>query len=274
MAVRVFAPAKINLTLHVTGQRNDGYHLLDSLVVFADIGDHVTVADGRGRRLDISGPEAAGVPVKSNSILQAAQFMECDGLTFDLEKNLPTAAGIGGGTADAAAALRGIAQMRGLKVPQDVAALGADVPVCMRGRATRMSGIGDVLKEVPDLPKLWAVLVNPRVAVPTPVVFKALECRVNPAMPVDIPKFETASDMAAWMAKQRNDLQPAAIKIQPIITEVLARLRAAQGQLLVRMSGSGATCFALFDNPEAARIAANDIATKRSDWWVKSTALS
>lgn len=274
MTVRIFAPAKINLTLHVTGQRNDGYHLLDSLVVFADIGDHVSVANGRGHKLSISGPEAAGVPVNGNSILHAAQFMECDGLAFDLEKNLPTAAGIGGGTADAAAALRGIAQLRNLKVPQDVAVLGADVPVCMRGRATRMSGIGDVLQEAPDLPRLWAVLVNPRVAVATPAVFTALERRVNPAMPTDIPAFPTARDMAAWLAKQRNDLQPAAIKIQPVISEVLARLRATQGQLLVRMSGSGATCFALFDNPDAARDAAINIATKRSDWWVKSTALS
>lgn len=274
MAVRVFAPAKINLTLHVTGQRDDGYHLLDSLVVFADIGDHVTVADGKGLKLGISGPEALGVPVNGNSILQAAGFMECDGLTFELEKNLPTAAGIGGGTADAAAALRGIAQLRGLKVPQDVAPLGADVPVCMRGRATRMSGIGEVLNEVPDLPGLWGVLVNPRVGVATPAVFAALECRVNPAMPADIPTFATAHDMTEWLAKQRNDLQPAAIKTQPIISEVLARLRATQDQLLVRMSGSGATCFALFDNPEAARIAAKDIATKQPDWWVKSTAFS
>lgn len=274
MTVKVFAPAKINLTLHVTGQRDDGYHLLDSLVVFADIGDQVTVADGRALKLNISGPEAAGVPVDGNSILQAARFMGCDRLTFNLEKNLPTAAGIGGGTADAAAALRGIGQLRGLKVPHDVAALGADVPVCLRGRATRMSGIGDVLQEVPDLPNLWAVLVNPRVGVATPAVFKALENRVNPPMPVEIPKFSTARDMVGWLANQRNDLQPAAIKIQPVVSEILARLRATQGQILVRMSGSGATCFALFDNANAAQAAAQDIATKRADWWVKSTALS
>jgi 4-diphosphocytidyl-2-C-methyl-D-erythritol kinase len=274
MTVRVFAPAKINLTLHVTGQRDDGYHLLDSLVMFADIGDYVTVADGRGLKLGISGPETAWVPVKGNSILRAARFMACDDLSFDLEKNLPTAAGIGGGTADAAAALRGIAQTRRLNVPEDVAALGADVPVCMRGRATRMSGIGDVLQEVPDLPNIWAVLVNPRVAVTTPAVFAALEHRYNPAMPVNIPEFATAREMAGWLAKQRNDLQPAAIKIQPVIGEVLARLRAVQGQILVRMSGSGATCFALFDNADAARAAAGDIATKRTGWWVKSTTLS
>ncbi|PHQ96957.1 MAG: 4-(cytidine 5'-diphospho)-2-C-methyl-D-erythritol kinase [Marinosulfonomonas sp.] len=274
MTVRVFAPAKINLTLHVTGQRGDGYHLLDSLVVFADIGDQVTVADGRALKLDISGPEAAGVPVNGNSILQAARFIGCDNLSFNLEKNLPTSAGIGGGTADAAAALRGIAQLRGLKMPQDVAALGADVPVCMRGRATRMSGIGEVLQDTPDLPGLWAVLVNPRVAMATPAVFAALEHRNNAAMPVSIPEFATAREMAGWLAKQRNDLQSAAIKIQPVIGEVLARLRAVQGQILVRMSGSGATCFALFDNANAARAAAGDIATKRIGWWVKSTALS
>lgn len=272
MTVKVFAPAKINLTLHVTGQRHDGYHLLDSLVVFADIGDYVTVANGQG--LDISGPESAGVPVANNSILQAARFMGCDDLHFTLEKNLPTAAGIGGGTADAAAALRGIAQMRGLKVPQDVATLGADVPVCMRGRATRMSGIGEVLHDVPDLPQLWAVLVNPRVAVATPAVFAALGSRMNPEMPADIPAFATARDMADWLANQRNDLQPAAIKIQPIVAEVLARLNAVRGQMLVRMSGSGATCFALFDNANATIAAASEITAAQPNWWVKSTALS
>lgn len=272
MTVKVFAPAKINLTLHVTGQRHDGYHLLDSLVVFADIGDQLTVSDGCG--LDVSGPEATGVPVAGNSILQAARFMGCDDLRFSLEKNLPTAAGIGGGTADAAAALRGIAQMRGLKIPPDVTSLGADVPVCLRGRATRMSGIGEVLHDVPDLPRLWAVLVNPRVAVATPAVFAALDSRVNPAMPADIPAFSTARDMADWLAKQRNDLQPAAIKTQPIVTEVLARLNAVRSQMLVRMSGSGATCFALFDNANAATAAASDIAAAQPNWWVKSTALS
>ncbi|KPU83346.1 4-diphosphocytidyl-2C-methyl-D-erythritol kinase [Marinosulfonomonas sp. PRT-SC04] len=274
MTVKVFAPAKINLTLHVTGQRDDGFHLLDSLVVFADIGDYVTVADGRGLTLTITGPEAVGVPVKGNSILKAARFMACDDLSFNLEKNLPTAAGIGGGTADAAAALRGIAQMRGLKIPQDVASLGADVPVCMQGRATRMSGIGDLLQDVPDLPNIWAVLVNPRVAVATPAVFSALKWRDNLAMPVTIPEFSTAREMTDWLAQQRNDLQSPAIKVQPVIREVLARLRATQGQMLVRMSGSGATCFALFDNAGAAGAAARDIATKRLGWWVKSTVLS
>lgn len=274
MTVKVFAPAKINLTLHVTGQRDDGYHLLDSLVVFADIGDQVTVADGTGLNLDITGPEAAGVPVAGNSIGQAARFMGCDGLAFRLEKNLPTAAGIGGGTADAAAALRGIGQLRDIAVPQDVSPLGADVPVCMRGCATRMSGIGEVLADIPDLPNLWVVLVNPRVAVATPAVFKALERRDNAAMPANIPAFTTACDMAVWLAKQRNDLQEAAIKIQPVVAEVLAQLNAVQNQLLVRMSGSGATCFALFDNAGAAQVAAAEIATTRPDWWVKSTALS
>lgn len=274
MTVKIFAPAKINLTLHVTGQRNDGYHLLDSLVMFADTGDHVSVAEGRGLTLDISGPEAAGVPVDGNSILQAARFLGCDDLAFGLDKTLPSAAGIGGGTADAAAALRGIAQLRAMTVPQDVSSLGADVPVCMCGRAMRMSGIGEVLVAVPALPKLWAVLVNPRLTVATPSVFAALECRDNPLMPANIPAFTTARDMAAWLAGQRNDLQDAAIKLQPAIADVLAQLTAVQDQILVRMSGSGATCFALFDTANAAQAAAGEISAAQAGWWVKAAALS
>lgn len=274
MTVSIFAPAKINLTLHVTGQRADGYHLLDSFVVFADVGDQVTVGACPGLTLDVFGPEAAGVPTESNSILQAARFMGCDDLTFGLEKNLPTAAGIGGGTADAAAALKVIAQLRGLNVPEDVAVLGADVPVCMRSQATRMSGIGEALASISNLPKVWAVLVNPRVGVATPAVFTALENRTNPAMPEQIPAFATARDMAAWLKGQRNDLQPAAIKIQPVISDVLSALGDTKGQMLTRMSGSGATCFALFDTADAATGAAGDIAKMRPEWWVKSTALS
>ena len=274
MTVRVFAPAKINLTLHVTGQRADGYHLLDSLVMFADIGDVVSVSEGTGLKLDITGPEAAGVPMEGNSVLQAARFIGQSGLEFSLVKNLPTAAGIGGGTADAAAALRAISEFRGVSVPENVLPLGADVPVCLRGRAARMSGIGEVLADVPTLPKVWAVLVNPRVAVSTPAVFAALEKRDNAAMPAVIPAFSTARDMAGWLGGQRNDLETAAIKAQPIVADVLEHLRNVSGQMLVRMSGSGATCFALFESAEMADSAAGKIALARPDWWVKATALS
>ncbi len=275
MTVRVFAPAKINLTLHVTGQRADGYHLLDSLVVFANVGDWVSVAQSDGLSLKITGPEKAGVPDgHSNSILQAARFYKQDGLAISLEKHLPTAAGIGGGTADAAAVLRAISTLRDLALPDDVLALGADVPVCLQGRATRMSGVGEQLSAAPDLPGIWAVLVNPRLPVCTDDVFKALSCKNNKPMPAPIPKFNSAAELAAWLLEQRNDLQNPAIGLQPVIAEVLTVLSKSENALLARMSGSGATCFALFSQPDQAVDAARSIAQNRPGWWIQSCNLS
>ncbi len=243
--------------------------------MFADIGDVVAVSDGAGLTLTVSGPEAAGVPAgDTNSVLQAARFIGQDGLALGLVKNLPTAAGIGGGTADAAAALRAISEFRSVAVPDNVVMLGADVPVCLRGRVTRMSGIGEVLADVPALPKVWAVLVNPRVAVSTPAVFAGLENRDNAVMPAAIPAFSTARNMADWLGEQRNDLQSAAIKLQPLVADVLAQLKDMSGQMLVRMSGSGATCFALFETAELAKAAAGDVSAAHPDWWVQSTRLS
>jgi len=274
MAIRVFAPAKVNLTLHVTGQRADGYHLLDSLVMFADVGDMVTAANGKGLTLTVTGPEADGVPVgKSNSILQAARFMGAADVAFTLEKYLPTAAGIGGGTADAAAALRAIAGLRGVDMPSDVLPLGADVPVCLRGRAARMSGIGEELTDIGRLPDVWAVLVNPRVGVSTPEVFKRLTHKDNAPMPDRIPSFGTVQNMVTWLAIQRNDLEAAAIEAQPEVAGILAALQQIDGVLLARMSGSGATCFALFDSEGAAKIAAQRLLQGRPDWWVRATQL-
>ncbi len=274
MAIRVFAPAKVNLTLHVTGQRADGYHLLDSLVVFADVGDVVAAADGKGLTLDVTGPEAGGVPAgESNSILQAARFLGVEDVAFTLEKHLPIAAGIGGGTADAAAALKAVAQLRGVNIPRDVLPLGADVPLCLRGNATRMSGIGEELADVDGLPDIWAVLANPRVGLSTSEVFKRLQRKDNAPMPDHIPAFETVRDLAGWLADQRNDLEAAAIEVQPKVAEVLAALRRVKGQLLTRMSGSGATCFALFGDEQSADSAAQEISAQHPDWWVRNTRL-
>ncbi len=243
--------------------------------MFADVGDEVTASDGAGLTLSVSGPEAESVPTGGeNSVLQAARFIGQDGLALGLVKNLPTAAGIGGGTADAAAALRAISEFRGIAVPDNVLPLGADVPVCLCARATQMSGIGEVLADVPKLPKVWAVLVNPRVAVSTPAVFAALENRDNAAMPAVIPAFGAARDMADWLREQRNDLEAAAVKVEPMVTDVLAQLKAVRGQMLVRMSGSGATCFALFETAELAKAAAGDVAAAHTDWWVQSARLS
>ncbi len=275
MAVKVFAPAKINLALHVTGQRKDGYHLLDSFVMFADVGDWVSVRDAAGATLTVSGPESKGAPSDArNSVLQAAQFLNQTNLALALEKNLPTAAGIGGGTADAAAAIKAICTLRKQNVPDNVLQLGADVPVCMQGVATRMSGIGEVLTPVKSLPSIACVLVNPRVGVSTPEVFNRLKSKDNDAMPVGMPGFETAQSLAGWLAQQRNDLEAPAINAAPEISRVLNVLSAEKDQLLARMSGSGATCFALFETITQARKAASKISNDHPDWWVQPARLT
>ena len=267
-----FAPAKINLALHVTGRRGDGLHLLDSLVAFASVGDRLTARLSDTPALTVTGPMAAGVPADAgNLVLRAAEFI---GVTasFTLEKHLPAAAGIGGGSSDAAAALRLLARLTGKPVPGGTEALGADVPVCLAPRATRMRGIGERLERV-ALPPLPAVLVNPRVEVPTGAVFSALARKDNPPMG-PVPAFAGPADVAAWLAAQRNDLEAPALAAEPAIAEVLARLRALPSVRLARMSGSGATCFALFDSIEEARAAATALRRDKPGWWISDTLLS
>lgn len=269
-----FAPAKVNLTLHVTGQREDGYHLLDSLVVFADCGDRLWLDPGGPLGLIVSGPRAAGVPTDaSNLILKAAAHLGAARGAAHLEKHLPAAAGIGGGSSDAAAALRLYAEAQGCALPDDGAALGADVPVCLRGRATRMEGIGEGLSDLPGLPPLPAVLVNPGVDVPTPIVFKALAAKDNAPMPAALPTLCDPQAFADWLTTQRNDLETPAQTVEPIITTVLERLSASEGCALARMSGSGATCFGLFGTAARASAAAALIAADHPDWWVQPTTL-
>lgn len=268
-----FAPAKVNLTLHVTGRRDDGYHLLDSLVAFADVGDLVRVHPAPAVSLRVDGPLAAGVPVDgSNLVLKAALALASggQGAAITLEKHLPAAAGIGGGSSDAAAALRVLAEHWNCALPdaEAILALGADVPVCMDPRAARMSGIGELVQAVPRLPDVPVVLANPRVDVPTPHVFKMLTSRDNPAMPDDVPAFRDVGVLAKWVGVQRNDLEQAAIGLQPAIGDVLAALSSAPGALLARMSGSGATCFAIHHSAEAAERAARILAEARPEWWV------
>lgn len=265
-----FAPAKVNLCLHVTGRRADGYHLLDSIVAFAGVGDRVTVSPGQG--LEIAGPQAAALALSEDNLcLRAARAMG-GGVAVRLEKVLPVASGIGGGSADAAAVLRAMARMgRPLPDPAGVLALGADLPVCLAGRAARMQGVGEVLTPV-DLPEAWLVLANPGVAVPTPQVFRALARRDNPPMP-PVPPLRDAAGLAAWLAGQRNDLEPPAIALAPVIAEVRAALAAQSGCLLARMSGSGATCFGLFAGEEAAQTAALALSDRQPQWWVAAAPL-
>ncbi len=268
-----FAPAKINLTLHVTGQRADGYHELDSLVAFADVGDHLRADPSDGLGLTVEGPCCEGVPTDDrNLVIKAARHLNPNGRAhLTLTKMLPAAAGIGGGSADAAAALRLLSRFWACPLPQNTAILGADVPVCMTAKAQRMQGIGDVLNPVSGLPPLPAVLVNPGVAVSTPKVFMALQSKNNLPMPDRIPTFSDAPSACDWLENCRNDLEAPAISHQPVIQDVLDAL-SATGARLVRMSGSGATCFGIFATQTAADCAASDLSLN-PNWWVQSTLL-
>ena len=278
MTLRVFAPAKINLTLHVTGRRDDGYHLLDSLVTFAGVGDLLTLEPAQDLSLQITGPEAGVLAAEADNLVlrAAAAFVPPgQGARITLDKRLPVASGIGGGSADAAAALSGLARLWSCPLPDAarILALGADVPVCLHGQTCRMSGVGERLAPTPALPPVWAVLANPRVPVPTPAVFRALTSRDNPAMPADLPRWADALDLARWLAAQRNDLEPAAIAVAPQIAAVLSRLATLPGALLARMSGSGATCFALFATSGSAEAAATALRQAHPDWWVAAASL-
>jgi 4-diphosphocytidyl-2-C-methyl-D-erythritol kinase len=287
------ARAKVNLTLRVVGRRVDGYHDLESVVAFADCADRLSLAAGSQLQLATTGPlaEACG-ELADNLVLKAARLLservpDLKLGAFTLDKVLPVAAGIGGGSADAAAALRLLAGINGLSLGDrrvvEVAKLtGADVPVCLASRACVMTGVGESLASL-GMPKLPCVLVNPRVAVATKDVFAGLGLR-NGELRVGVtdviqaiiwPKDGApAKDWIAAFASGTNDLQAPAIKIQPVIAEVLAALGGAVGARLVRMSGSGATCFAIFDDGHAAQAAAQKIQLARPTWWVHAGTLS
>ena len=265
-----FAPAKVNLSLHVVGQRDDGLHLLDSLVAFATVGDQLTAELASVSTLTVTGPMARGVPTDGrNLVLQAAEWLGVSA-AFTLDKHLPAAAGIGGGSSDAAATLRVLAALTGRAIPAGTEALGADVPVCLAPQAVRMGGVGERLVPV-ALPPLPALLVNPRIAVPTGSVFAALARKANPAMPENLPEFDSQTEAIDWISSQRNDLQAPAISVAPEIDAVLRRLSALPGARLARMSGSGATCFALFDSPAEAVSAEAVLREERKDWWLAVT---
>ena len=278
-----FAPAKVNLHLHVTGRRADGYHELDSLIVFAGIGDTVTVAPGTGLNLTVEGPFADAVPAgRDNLVLEAAaRLAEAAGIvagaSITLDKRLPVASGIGGGSADAAAALRALAGLWDVAPDADewdrlALGLGADVPVCLAGRAAFIGGIGERIEAAPPLPPAWLVLANPRVALSTPAVFAERRGDFSPPArfqeaPAD------AARLAALLAGRHNDLTAPACRLAPVVGEVLAALAATDGVLLARMSGSGATCFALFADRPAAAAAARVLGAAHPAWWVAAAPL-
>lgn len=284
MALSVLAPAKVNLYLHVVGRQPDGYHLLDSLVAFADIGDRLTAAPAERLSLSLGGPEAAALagPGDDNLVLRAARLLAAAasegrppsppfGAALSLDKQLPVAAGIGGGSSDAAAALRLLERLwqRPL-APGALAALavrlGADVPACLAARPVWVGGIGERIEPAAGLPPAGIVLANPRRSLPTAAVFQARRGpfgapgRFSP-MPRD------AAALAAVLAERCNDLTDAAIGLVPETRAVLDRLARLPGALLARMSGSGATCFALFADRAAALAAARALADAQPGWW-------
>jgi 4-diphosphocytidyl-2-C-methyl-D-erythritol kinase len=278
------APAKVNLYLHVTGRRTDGYHLLDSLVVFAGDGDRVQVVPADDLRLDVAGPFAGEVPGgDDNLVLRAARLLaEAAGLrcgaAIRLEKRLPVAAGIGGGSADGAATLRALVRLWGVDVDAPTLArlalrLGADVPMCLSGRPAFVGGIGEEIEPVPGLPPFALLLVNPRVPLPTPRVFAGRSGPFSPPARFGEPVAD-ARALAALLMERRNDLSPPAIGLVPEVERVLAVLAATPGVRLARMSGSGATCFGLLDDAAAAETAARTLAAARPDWWVEAASVA
>ncbi len=272
------ARAKINLALHILGRRPDGYHALDSIVAFADFGDRLTLEPSAvtGSSIGFKGPFGHGLSdLGRNSIIAAEDELRTAlGVSFphahfELEKNLPVAAGIGGGSADAAAALRGLVKLHGLAcshatLHQVARKIGADVPVCLLSRSCRMRGVGEIIDVLNDVGRHHAVLVNPGVALQTASVFARLGlARQSTAFaPIELP---------LALAKCRNDLTDAAIALAPSIKTVLSSLEGEPGAKLVRMSGSGPTCFGLFDTKESADEAAARIAADHPDWWCRAT---
>jgi 4-diphosphocytidyl-2-C-methyl-D-erythritol kinase len=285
--------AKVNLTLRVVGRRVDGYHDLESVVAFADCADRLSLTPGPELHLATEGPLAAACgETTDNLVFKAAQLLgervpDLRFGDFTLDKVLPVAAGIGGGSADAAAALRLLAQANGLAIddPRVIEAArltGADVPVCLASRACVMTGVGETLLPL-ALPKMPCVLVNPRVPVATKDVFKALGLRngellVGVADVIEATAWpEDGASIGDWiepLAADRNDLEAPATRIEPVIGEVLSALRATDGARLTRMSGSGATCFAIFETGFEAQAAAQKIQRDHPTWWVHAGVLS
>lgn len=293
-AVREPAPAKVNLFLHVTGRRADGYHLLESLVAFCHAGDVVEYTPAEGLSCEVSGAYADAVPQQDNSLLRAARGMGVTGGRFHLHKYLPVGAGLGGGSGDAAAVIRLLVERQRLAKPPagDVVALGADVPVCLYGRPAWVTGIGECLAPV-ALPfvSVPVLLVNPGVPVATPEVFRMFreEGAVFAEEIGTMPHVKSVEDWCAWLRGATcNMLEPFAARLCPEVEAVRRELEGMEGCLLARMSGSGATCFGLFADDASCRRAAEAVRQppsemrrmqqspsemRRSRYWVRATRL-
>lgn len=271
------ACAKINLFLHVGDKRADGFHPLQSLAVFTELGDEISLAPAGNLSLSLNGPFAAGLAAEpDNLVLRAARALGDGGAAITLTKCLPVASGIGGGSADAAATLRGL---RGLwsRSPDDArlreiaAALGSDIPVCIASRPAFMEGRGEILREALCMPHLPMLLVNPGVAVPTRDVFAALQTRTGVNMALPRGRFGDTADLLRFLETTANDLEAPAMAIQPVIAMVLAALKALPGAMFTRMSGSGATCFAIFPDTDCCVRAGEQLRRNNPGWWIAPT---
>jgi 4-diphosphocytidyl-2-C-methyl-D-erythritol kinase len=290
MRLNEHARAKVNLTLAVLGRRADGYHVLDSLVAFADVADSLSLEPGPDLSLEVSGPRAEGAGENAdNLVLKAARALadRFPGLIlgdFHLVKNLPAAAGIGGGSSDAGAALRLLARANKLALTHDAVveaarATGSDIPVCLEARSRWMRGAGETLSPPVMLPTLPALLVNPGVATPTAEVFRALAFEPGTVAPYEemLPRqiglCSKPGMLVDFIASGRNDLEPPAIALRPAIGEALDLVKQQPGCRLARMSGSGATVFGLFDTPQAAQIARQALKQFKPGWWIVETSI-
>ena len=273
--LREAAAAKVNLFLHVGERRDDGFHALQSLAVFAGVADVLEFAPADDLSLSITGPFAAGLSGgDDNLLLRAARALATGrGAAITLQKNLPVASGIGGGSADAAAALRGLRRLWNLPLDDTVlaeiaASLGSDVPVCLASAAAWMEGRGETVTALESLPPLSLLLVNPGVPVPTRAIFAALTKRSGTGLDLKNIKLHDTGELLALLEHTNNDLEAPALTIQPVIGAVLAALGALPGALFARMSGSGATCFAIFSDDDSCTQAAALLRAKQPGWWI------
>jgi 4-diphosphocytidyl-2-C-methyl-D-erythritol kinase len=278
----ITAPAKINLYLHVTGMRDDGYHLIDSLVAFAYVHDIIMIEPANSLTLINKGPFRKGLPTTSdNLIMRAAEKLKklsgiTDGAKITLTKNLPIASGIGGGSSDAAAAIRGLIRHWGIHLSlHDLSGLslelGADVPICLFGQAAFMGGVGEQIDPVHKLPEAPMVLVNPRVGISTPAIFKARKAEFSIANRFDATPTTLDSLIKFLKEDHGNDLMEPAIQKKPVIGDVLLQIKVTRGCQLARMSGSGATCFGFYHTQNEADEAAQMIKNAHPKWWVVAT---
>lgn len=272
------APAKLNLFLHITGKRPDGYHLLQSLMVFVDVGDELRFRPHDSLFIDVEGPFAAELTVPhDNLVYRAAQALAADYKVpvrgnITLQKNLPVASGMAGGSSDAATALRGLAKLWSL--PEDenrlmriAQTLGADVPACLVRRPVWAEGIGEKITYLADMPPLHFVLLNPLIPTPTPEVFRRFRPRYSPAIQFS-GRRKTAGEWIADLKLYRNDLTEAAEEVSPLIRQCLRSLEETPNCRFSRLSGSGATCFGIYEHAEAAQAAVNKLRLRHPEWWV------